>query len=149
MPWVLGLLLCGSMVSAAQVTTVLQVTAEDDSLPDPSRSLTYAWTVLEAPTGAQVGFLPSADVPAPTVSFDRPGRYLIGVVVDDGHLGTGQTLAIQVLASTSTPAEPSSSPAGGCGGGSALAVILGLLGLSRWPFSRASAVPARGTARRP
>lgn len=140
----LGLLLSGSLLSAAQVTTTLQVDVTDDGLPDPAKSLNYSWTVLEAPVGAQVDFQPSADVAGPTVGFDQPGRYLLGVAVDDGHLGSGRTIEILVqgaeTAATAPAPAASAGAGGGCGGGNALALLLGLVSCA---FIRPRRLPAR------
>ncbi len=152
----LMLVLAAAVAPAAQVTTTVEALATDDGQPDPERGLTYAWTVLEAPAGAQVGFQPSAEVARPSVTFQQPGRYVLGVAVDDGHLASGQTLEINVLGGEPvTPAPSASAPGagggggGGCGGGSALAFLVGWLALARRPVSRASAVPGPGTSRRP
>ena len=92
-----ALMLTGPL-HAAQVSTGVSVIASDDALPDPARSLTFAWTLVSGPAGGKAIFTPSATVAAPTVTLDAPGNYTLRVTVGDGHLNTHQDLVLTVQA---------------------------------------------------
>lgn len=147
---VIGMTLSAPAAMASEVTTSLQLEAHDDGLP--STGMQYRWSVLSAPPLGRVRFVPSAEEPEPQVALDVPGTYRFEIAVDDGHLRSTASVEIVVLASSTDNAvdkATTADPGSGCGGGSALAVLLASLGLLGSLRRRASAVPDPGTSPRP
>lgn len=56
----------------------------DDGRPNPPASVSVLWTVEDAPVGATVEFIPSANVLNPAVVFGTMGNYILRLTANDG-----------------------------------------------------------------
>jgi len=84
---------------AAGITVVLDGSASSDANGD---SLTYRWSMLNAPINSQAA-LNTADSIHPTFVADLPGSYVISLVVNDGFANSAaSTMTVTATESTAT-----------------------------------------------
>lgn len=81
------------------------VTLDGSRSYDPmGRSLTYAWSVVDKPTGSSLSTLTAADSAAPSFTPDSKGVYVLNLVVDNGLSASGtDAVAVTVLGDDGAP----------------------------------------------
>jgi hypothetical protein len=70
-----------------------------------SDTLSYTWRVISLPSGSTAG-LSSTNIVNPTITTDRPGAYVIGLIVNDGWVNSAEN----TVAITYTNAAPVAIP---------------------------------------
>ncbi len=84
-------------------SAVLDGTVTDDGLPDPPAEVTTSWSKVSGP--GVVTFVNSIEVDT-TVSFSKPGTYVLRLTANDGELDGSNEVTITVLTGPPPVPEP-------------------------------------------
>jgi trimeric autotransporter adhesin len=86
-------------------TAQLSAAASTDADGDP---LTYAWSIASAPAGSTAQ-LSALDTVASTLTIDQPGAYVVGLIVNDGHVNS--SVSTVTISTTNTAPVANAGPA--------------------------------------